>query len=464
MKRNHALIALAVTAIALNGCGHKKAGDAADDSAKPASDSAALPTVGYATVTVGAIERDLPVTGTLAVLPDRQATVTPPIAGVLDTLDAHVGQTVTRGQAIGHISTQQLTGQIEQAQATVAQNEVQVQQAEANALQQKAQTATGIAQAESALAQAKANLAGTRATLTGANAAVANAAQSLQRAQALERDGLIARKDVEAAQLALQTAQAAADAQKQTVEAGEQTVVSQQAALDAAKSASLQTAVKRQDVIVAKHQVDNALGALKTARSQLMLYTLRAPLSGTVTAVGASVGEAVDTSAKLASIANLGTLQLQIAIPADSVRAVHPGQRIAFTCDGYENVPTVARIATIGTQVDPASNTVQALTLVANPTGKLANGLFAKGNIVVERHSGSCLVPKSAILRDADGTQSVDVIGSDSVIHATPIQTGLTSGDEVEVLSGLKPGQRVATTGAYGLPDGTKVALAEAKP
>ena len=146
--------------------------------------------------------------------------------------------------------------------------------------------ASAILQAQAGLENARAALAGAQATLTGNEAGLRNAQQSLDRAQTLYADGLVAQKDVEAAQLALRTAQAQRDAQRQTVAGQRQTVAGQQAAVAAARAAALQDVVKRKDVQVARQQVRNALGALTTARAQVALYTLRAPLAGQVSLGG----------------------------------------------------------------------------------------------------------------------------------------------------------------------------------
>ena len=297
----------------------------------PTRKTAPLPTVQVATVTTDTLERTLPATGTLMALRDHEATLSPPVAGMLDTLPIRYGQSVQKGQVIAHLSTRQLQGQIEQAQATLGQNQVQVQQAQANALQQQAQTQTAIQQALSAVSSARATLRGTQATLIGDEAALRNAQQAQARAQTLFADGLVAQKDVEAADLAVRTAQAAVDAQRQTVAAQAQTVAGQRQAVAAARAASLQDVVKRKDVQVARQQVRNAQGALATARAQEALYTIRAPLSGQITQVGAAVGETVDTTAKLATIADLRTLQLQIGVPGSSARQVRPGETVTFS-------------------------------------------------------------------------------------------------------------------------------------
>ncbi len=435
------------------GCGHSGGTDPAAEAKTPP-----LPSVQVAAVTRGTLEKMLPATGVLQTLPGREATVSPPVAGVLSALLVRYGQTVSRGQVIGQLSTQPLVGQLQQAQAAIGQNQVQVQQAQANALQQAAQTQTSILQAQATLKNAEAALAGAQATLTGADAAVRNAQENLTREQTLFGEGLVPQKDVEATQLALRTAQAQQSAQQQTVAGQRQTIAGQQAAVAAARAAGLQDVVKRQDVLVARQQLRNSEGALTTARSQQALYTLRSPLSGQVGTLGATAGETVDTTTKVAAIANLDQLQLLVSLPGNAVAAVKPGQPLTFTVSSVPKRVFRTIVSTIAPRVDAATGTIPVLAVVGNPSRLLKDDTTARVQIVTERHPNVLIVPHAAVLSDPDtGKPSVVTVGPDGVAHIVPVTLGLSVGDRVEVTSGVKIGDSVAVTNQYGLPDGAKV-------
>ncbi len=448
----------ALAALACAGCGHSKP--------KP-DDKADAPTPVVQTVAVSrrTLERILPVSGTLNTLQTHEATVTPPVAGVLDALSVRYGQSVQKGQVVAHLATGTLAGPLQQAQATLGQNQVQVEQAQANALQQQAQTRTAIAQAQSALAGAQAGVKREQAALAGSLASLANAQQSLVREQTLYADGLVAQKDVEAAQLAVRTAQAQADAQRQTVDAQRQTAAGQSLAVQSARAAALQDVVKQKDVQVARRQVQNAQGAVATARAQSALYTIRAPLSGQVTSVGATVGESVDTATKLAVIADLRTLVLEIGVPSDQAREVRRGQTVTFSTGSRGGRLFQSTLYSVGAQVNAATGTVSALALVPNAGGRLRDGATIKARIVTERRVGALVVPQSALLADPDtGETSVVVVGSDSIAHIVPVKTGLAANGQTEITQGLTAGQRVAVSGQYGLPDKAKVSVQPAGP
>ena len=452
MMRKYTFLLPPLLAALIAGCGH-----GGSDPKTEAKDPPP-PTVQVAAVTRGTLERLTQATGTLQAIPTQEASLSPPVAGVLDSLFVRYGQTVQKGQVIAQLSTRQLVGQIQQAQATVGQNRLQVQQAQANAFQQQAQTRTSVLQAQAGLANARAALLGTQATLTGNEASLKNAQQSLDRARTLYADGLVAQKDVEAAQLALRTAQAQRDAQEQTVAGQRQTVVGQQAAVAAARAAGTQDFVKRQDVLVARQQVRNSQGALTTARAQVALYTLRAPLAGQVSSVGATVGETVDTTTKVAIIANLSRLQLKISLPGSVVAQVHRGQPLLFTVGSLKGRVFRTSIESIAPSVDATTGTVPALALVANSSRLLRDDTIARVQIVTERRESVLIVPRAAILSDPDtGKSSVVTVGGDSAAHVVPVETGLSVDGRVEIVSGVTEGQKVAVSGQYGLPDGAKV-------
>jgi HlyD family secretion protein len=98
----------------------------------------------------------------------------------------------------------------------------------------------------------------------------------------------------------------------------------------------------------------------------------------------------------------------------------------------------------------------------ANPGEKLKPGATVTLDMVVKTVKNALVVPAAAILTATDGTTSVMVIGGDGKAHQTTVKTGIRDGDAVQILSGLEAGQQVVTTGAYGLPDGTKVTVQKA--
>ena len=434
----------------MGGAGGDKGGDAA----------APLPTVTVGTARTGVIANLLPVTGTLNTRRDQEATIGPPVAGVIDALPVRFGLPVARGQVLFHLSTRTLQGQVASARATVVQNALLVRQAEANALQQQGQSGTAISQARIAISAGEATVLSGRATLTGVQAALENARQNLARSEKLFGEGLVAQKDVEAAQLAVRTADAQVAAQRQTIASQEKTVESLQEALAGARAARIQDTVKARDIDIARQQLATARGALATAEAQEAIYTVRSPIAGTVLLINGGLGETVDTTTKVVTVANIDRLLLQISIPSGSSSLVHAGQGLTFRVDALPGKIFSARIRSVGTQVDTTNSTVTALADVDNSRHLLKDNLAARVDIVLARHIGAVLAPRAGVFIDTGtggATASVLKIDGKSVVHKVEVRTGLSEGDHIEILSGVHPGDRLATTGGYGLADGTKV-------
>jgi membrane fusion protein, multidrug efflux system len=68
-------------------------------------------------------------------------------------------------------------------------------------------------------------------------------------------------------------------------------------------------------------------------------------------------------------------------------------------------------------------------------------------------------VPASAVYKNADGTSFVLVAGADEKAHAKTVETGIKGASEVQILSGIKEGEAIITSGGYALPDNTPIKL-----
>jgi multidrug efflux pump subunit AcrA (membrane-fusion protein) len=73
------------------------------------------------------------------------------------------------------------------------------------------------------------------------------------------------------------------------------------------------------------------------------------------------------------------------------------------------------------------------------------------------------VIPAAAVLTAPDGSNYVMVAGSDNKAHQKAVKTGIRQGDQVQILEGLAEGDRVITSGAYGLPDNTKIRIEAAQ-
>ncbi len=92
-----------------------------------------------------------------------------------------------------------------------------------------------------------------------------------------------------------------------------------------------------------------------------------------------------------------------------------------------------------------------------NPDNNLQPGTSVQVALVARVVPDAVVVPVSAVLTDSDGAKSVMLVASDLKAHRRAIGTGIENNGMVQILSGVQPGEEIIATGAYGLPDNTRV-------
>jgi multidrug efflux pump subunit AcrA (membrane-fusion protein) len=110
--------------------------------------------------------------------------------------------------------------------------------------------------------------------------------------------------------------------------------------------------------------------------------------------------------------------------------------------------------------LDPNSTTVEVWIQAPNPKERLKPGTSVQTSVTTQTVASALTIPATALLTEPDGSTSVMVVGSDGRAHPHDVKPGIRDGDDLQIVEGLKLGDRVVTTGAYGLPDNTLVRLA----
>jgi cobalt-zinc-cadmium efflux system membrane fusion protein len=106
-----------------------------------------------------------------------------------------------------------------------------------------------------------------------------------------------------------------------------------------------------------------------------------------------------------------------------------------------------ATLSSVGSTVDPSTHRVPVRATLANPDGRLKPGMFASFSIITSGESSAPAVPEEAVVREGELAR-VWVVGGDNVLALRPIRTGRIANGMVEVLEGLRPGERIVTRGS----------------
>jgi membrane fusion protein (multidrug efflux system) len=204
--------------------------------------------------------------------------------------------------------------------------------------------------------------------------------------------------------------------------------------------------------------LEQAHAALATADRQLARARVTSPISGQVVKRFVGVGEQVDgTPAQpLVEIANVDKVEVAAHVAAERLARVRVGQRAELVSDAWPGRRFEAEVIAISPAIDPATNAALVRLRVPNPEHMLKVGMFAEVRIGLAEKKGVLVVPPSALSRTADGTAVYLVSGAEAA--RTKVEIGLETPDAVEVVSGLKEGQTVLTSGVHGLGERAKLA------
>ena len=167
-------------------------------------------------------------------------------------------------------------------------------------------------------------------------------------------------------------------------------------------------------------------------------------------------GERVDAGARLAEIIDVDTLDLRAAVPANRLAGLRTGSPVLVTQEG-DTTARKGRIAAVAPGVDSLTNAGEVVIRVPNLDRRLLAGAGATGRVVIGVQPDALVVPDSALVLAGDSS-AVFVVGPDSIVHQRIVTAGVRQGGRVAVQGSLAPGDRVVTSGAFGLQDGMRVA------
>jgi membrane fusion protein, heavy metal efflux system len=290
---------------------------------------------------------------------------------------------------------------------------------------------------------------------------------ALARRQMLESKGKLERAKAEAARARSlpQVVQARSDVKKAEVDLPYRELRDSQAKVAEAQ-AQLQRAETRRDVLEAQAQLKRAKSDVVLAQSQLNLsstayntrlqqlgstanaqglVTITAPISGTVASRDVSIGQSLqDAGGKLMTIINDGRIFATANIYEKDLGSVKNGQQIRVKVAALPNQSFEGRITQIGTSVQGETRVVPVQAEISNPSGLLKPGMFAELEVITAKTAASLLaIPASAVV-DANGKKVV-YVQNGNAFQAAEVTFGRTSGDMVEVKTGLFAGDMVVT-------------------
>ncbi|WP_416385187.1 efflux RND transporter periplasmic adaptor subunit [Sphingomonas sp. LY54] len=196
------------------------------------------------------------------------------------------------------------------------------------------------------------------------------------------------------------------------------------------------------------------------ARAQIGDRVVTAPFSGWVSLRNISPGAIVSAGTEIATISDLSSIKLDFTVPETMLAAIKPGQTIDARSAAYPDQPFRGQIATIDPVIDPNTRSVTVRARLPNTDRKLKPGMLLTVGIETAPRM-SLSVPELSVVGEGD-RRFVYTIAEGGEAKRIPVRTGVRSDGRIEIVEGLRPGQKVVSEGVVKLSDGMKVRLAGA--
>ena len=211
------------------------------------------------------------------------------------------------------------------------------------------------------------------------------------------------------------------------------------------------------EVVTAEAELAVAKAALGTVEAQSGNTIIRSPFDGTVTERLHNPGDMVraDDADPILRLIDPKQVQVMVTLPVAEVSRFVVGATARAIAEG-QTQPDVLRVATRPAP-EHGAKTVD-VTLAFDAPTALRPGTQVGVEIDAEQRSNVPLVPVTAVLKD-NPAEPVVVVAAGNVAERRPVVIGLVDGENIEILSGLKPGELIITQGHSTLRDGTPISV-----
>jgi multidrug efflux system membrane fusion protein len=219
-----------------------------------------------------------------------------------------------------------------------------------------------------------------------------------------------------------------------------------------------------------KASIDADIAAIETAQTNLDYTNITATTDGRMGVRMVDPGNIVHASDQtaIAILTQTEPAVVVFTLPAqtlDDVREAMARGDVQVAAYDRDNVRllSMGKLTTIDNLIDQATATYRLKATFGNEDEKLWPGEFVNAHLLLETRKNVVVIPPAAVQRGPHGLFAW-VVKKDNTVEPRPIQTGVTTGDNTIILSGIEDGDRVVTDGQYKLDTNTPVTVAPARP
>ena len=174
-------------------------------------------------------------------------------------------------------------------------------------------------------------------------------------------------------------------------------------------------------------------------------------------------GELATANQPLLTVMDISKLIAKAHIAQSEAASIKVGNSAELKVPGLDD-PVKGRVTLVSPALDPGSTTIEVWVEASKPDPALRPGITVALSITAKSVQNAIVVPASAVFKSPEGADIVLLAGSDGHAHVKPVQIGVRALDRTQIVSGIKAGDAVITSGGYALPDNTAIKIEASAP
>lgn len=210
---------------------------------------------------------------------------------------------------------------------------------------------------------------------------------------------------------------------------------------------------------IAQADLSSAVNSQSNAEQQYGYGVITAPVDGVVANVTATVGQVVSPGAELMVVQDISQVYAVVNVEQKDLGLIKQGQPAEVTVDTYGDKVFAGTVEMINPEAGSTNRMFRTKVKIDNTDGALKSGMFSKIQLATGDAVQILSVPQAAIIQK-QGIYYVFIVENDKVTRHQ-VEVGGTSGDSIEIKSGLQPGDKLAVTNVSQLKDGDVVKIVE---
>lgn len=215
-------------------------------------------------------------------------------------------------------------------------------------------------------------------------------------------------------------------------------------------------------LVQANSALEQAQAGVQSARNLLSNCKITSPINGVVGIIQITEGNMASPQAPVAVVSSTGKLAVKLSVTEGDISFVKVNDPVKVRVNSISDQELTGQVTSVAAVAHPQFKTFPIEVTLDNPDNILKSGMTAEVQIGTEGKDGVLTVPRNAVVQKG-ARHVVFTVDEESVVHETTIQVGIQNRERVEVVKGLKLGERVVVKGQTLLHDTDEVRMAGGK-